>query len=290
MTKAIRNIFAILVVVVLLLSAKTTAKAESNCRIESESISKGTFCTDAGILQTMLNRLLDINEIVDGAINNTTVRNLIEFQEMNGLEPTGQADKETISMLNQRYYEIERQPKVIVISSEPVDVKEGPDENYSSIGEIENGRVCVLLKWTRSWAQIKCGTEIGWIKSNLLRSTFIKIDIEKQSILFIKECKEIAYAPVITGCEFQGWDTPKGNYEVSYLEGNCFITDSTHVNFWMKISKSLNVGIHDANGWRVQYGGTIYKSNGSHGCINTPDSAARKIYAEIELGMTIVIQ
>ena len=29
------------------------------------------------------------------------------------------------------------------------------------------------------------------------------------------------------------------------------------------------VGFHDAT-WRNRFGGTIYKTNGSHGCINTP--------------------
>lgn len=290
MKKTIRHIFAILVVVVLLLSTKATAQAESDCQIKSDYIKRGVFCVDAGILQTMLNRLLNINEIVDGAINTTTVKNLIEFQKMNGLEPSGQADKETISMLNQRYYELERQPKVIVITSEPIEVREGPDENYPSIGEVENGRVCVLLKWTHAWSQIKCGTEIGWIKSDLICNTFIKVDIEKQSILFVKECKEIVYSPVITGCEYKGRSTPTGNYDVAYLEENCFIIGSTFVKCWIKISKSLNVGIHDADGWRAKYGGTIYKSDGSQACINTPDRVAKKIYAQIELGMTIVIQ
>jgi lipoprotein-anchoring transpeptidase ErfK/SrfK len=47
------------------------------------------------------------------------------------------------------------------------------------------------------------------------------------------------------------------------------------------------VGIHDAS-WRSTFGGTIYKTNGSHGCINAPRSIVTKIYDEIEAGTPVV--
>ncbi len=38
-----------------------------------------------------------------------------------------------------------------------------------------------------------------------------------------------------------------------------------------------NIGMHDAT-WRSQFGGDIYLTSGSHGCINLPLSKARQIY------------
>ena len=35
-----------------------------------------------------------------------------------------------------------------------------------------------------------------------------------------------------------------------------------------------NIGIHDAS-WRDTFGGTIYKTSGSHGCINVPPAFVR---------------
>lgn len=295
MKKTIRRIIVSIVAVILLLPTNATvaqAESEPECsQIQSDYIKRNVFCVDAGILQMMLNRLLNINEIVDGAINTTTVRNIIRFQQMNDLEPSGQADKETISMLNQRYGEIARMPKVLVISTELVEVREGPSENCPSVGQLGNGTVCVQLESTREWTKVKFGTdEIGWIKTCNLTDTFVKVDIQMQSLLFVKNGKEIVYSPVITGCEYKGKSTPIGNYTVERLEENANIVGTTTVCFWIVISLSLMIGIHDADGWRAQYGGAIYKSDGSNGCINTPDSAAKKIYAQIELGMTIVIQ
>ena len=49
-----------------------------------------------------------------------------------------------------------------------------------------------------------------------------------------------------------------------------------------------NIGIHDAS-WRASFGGNIYQSRGSHGCINTPYAAAKKIFDVIEKGDPIVV-
>ena len=45
--------------------------------------------------------------------------------------------------------------------------------------------------------------------------------------------------------------------------------------------------MHDAN-WRSSFGGNIYKTNGSHGCINLPPSIAKQIYENIEKGTAVI--
>ena len=48
-----------------------------------------------------------------------------------------------------------------------------------------------------------------------------------------------------------------------------------------------NIGLHDA-GWRRSYGGQIYKTNGSHGCINLPPESAKEIYENISKGTPVI--
>ena len=50
-----------------------------------------------------------------------------------------------------------------------------------------------------------------------------------------------------------------------------------------------NVGIHDADGWRSEYGGQIYLTRGSHGCINTPEDQVAKIYDAVEIGTSVIV-
>ena len=45
--------------------------------------------------------------------------------------------------------------------------------------------------------------------------------------------------------------------------------------------------MHDSS-WRSTFGGSIYKTNGSHGCINLPPSVAATIFENIEQGMPVL--
>lgn len=48
------------------------------------------------------------------------------------------------------------------------------------------------------------------------------------------------------------------------------------------------IGIHDAS-WRNEFGGNIYKTNGSHGCVNAPYALASTIYNNISAGVPVVL-
>ena len=49
-----------------------------------------------------------------------------------------------------------------------------------------------------------------------------------------------------------------------------------------------NIGFHDAS-WRNKFGKNIYKTNGSHGCINMPRENAKKMYENIERGVAVFV-
>jgi lipoprotein-anchoring transpeptidase ErfK/SrfK len=49
-----------------------------------------------------------------------------------------------------------------------------------------------------------------------------------------------------------------------------------------------DIGIHDAT-WRSNFGGEIYKTNGSHGCINTPYEAMKTLYDKTEIGTPVIM-
>ena len=40
--------------------------------------------------------------------------------------------------------------------------------------------------------------------------------------------------------------------------------------------------------WRSQFGGEIYKTNGSHGCVNLPLDAAKTLYENVSYGFPVV--
>ena len=59
------------------------------------------------------------------------------------------------------------------------------------------------------------------------------------------------------------------------------------VKYWMPFNGNL-IGLHDAS-WRTKFGGSIYKSDGSHGCVNLPSSSAEELYSIIKVGDVVCV-
>lgn len=124
---------------------------------------------------------------------------------------------------------------------------------------------------------------------NDIGQTYIEIDMTEQMMYYYKNGKQEFKTAVVTGNTGRRMGTPSGvNYvygkqENRILRGPGY---ASHVNFWMPVKG--NIGIHDAS-WRSEYGGEIYKTNGSHGCINTPYDEMSKLYEIVEVGTPVVM-
>ncbi len=126
-------------------------------------------------------------------------------------------------------------------------------------------------------------------KNGDIGGTYVEIDISRQRMWFYKDNKLIVDTPVVTGKPTKSRYTPLGVYPVTYKEKNATLRGedySSDVHVWMPFNN--NIGIHDAS-WRSSYGGNIYQSRGSHGCINTPYTAAKQIFDLIEKGDPVVV-
>lgn len=131
--------------------------------------------------------------------------------------------------------------------------------------------------------------------TNDIGSSYVEVDITNQMVyLYVKgEC--ILSTPCVTGLASSSERaTPSwGVWALSYKKSPAVLGTyevqgyESHVNFWMPFNGG--VGLHDADGWRSSYGGSIYKTNGSHGCINLPYSAAKTIYENISAGWPIIV-
>ncbi len=118
--------------------------------------------------------------------------------------------------------------------------------------------------------------------------TYVEINLTAQHLFFYKDGKLLVEADFVSGNASRGWDTPAGAYPLTYKERNATLRGenyATPVSYWMPFNG--NIGMHDAS-WRGSFGGTIYKTNGSHGCVNLPPSAAKTIYENISAGMPVL--
>ncbi len=120
-------------------------------------------------------------------------------------------------------------------------------------------------------------------------NTYVEINISQQHMWMIKDGQEIVSTAIVTGDVTEGNGTPTGAYYIFYKERNATLKGQGYaspVSYWAAFND--NVGIHDAS-WRKSYGGTIYRGNGSHGCINTPYSNAKTIWENVELGTPVFV-
>ena len=117
----------------------------------------------------------------------------------------------------------------------------------------------------------------------------MEISLKDQRMWMYKDGQLIVDTPVVTGNHSKGWDTPTGVYAVDAKKSPAVLTGEDYasdVTFWLPING--NVGIHDAD-WREEFGGDLYLTEGSHGCINTPYDQAEIIYNNIEIGAPVVV-
>ncbi|MEG0772092.1 peptidoglycan binding domain-containing protein [Clostridium sp.] len=125
-------------------------------------------------------------------------------------------------------------------------------------------------------------------EKNDIGKTYVEINITKQHLWFYKNGKLIVQGSVVTGNPNRGRGTKLGVYMLNYKEKGSTLRGADYeaeVTYWMPFNG--NIGIHDAS-WRYSFGGEIYKSRGSHGCINSPLYLAKKIYENIEEGTPII--
>lgn len=118
--------------------------------------------------------------------------------------------------------------------------------------------------------------------------TYVEINLTAQHLFLYKDGNLLLESDFVSGNASRGYDTPAGVYGVTYKQRNATLTGEnyrTPVSYWMPFNR--NIGMHDA-GWRGSFGSNIYKTNGSHGCINLPPSAAREIYENIEKGTPVI--
>ncbi len=120
-------------------------------------------------------------------------------------------------------------------------------------------------------------------------TTYVEVSLTDQYLWLYKDGKCILESYFVSGNPNRGHATPKGIYGLTYKTRDAMLSGQGYdskVKYWMPFNR--NVGLHDAP-WRKTFGGQIYKSNGSHGCINLPPANAAKIYENVDKNTPVIV-
>ncbi|MDY2625685.1 MAG: L,D-transpeptidase family protein [Coriobacteriales bacterium] len=128
-------------------------------------------------------------------------------------------------------------------------------------------------------------------------STYVEVSIPAQHVWYIVNGSVAFDSDVVTGLPTAKRATCTGVYSILEKQSPSVLRgpqkpDGTYewespVNYWMRITWS-GTGLHDAN-WRSSFGGTIYQSNGSHGCVNMPPAKAQELYSMLSVGTPVIM-
>lgn len=133
-------------------------------------------------------------------------------------------------------------------------------------------------------------TQVAWKQgSEDIGSTYIEVDMTEQKMYYYVDGVLTIDTPIVTGNTSRRMGTPSGVNFVYAKQKNRILRGAnyaSHVDFWMPVKG--NIGIHDA-AWRGKFGGTIYQTNGSHGCINTPRAAMEQLFDLAEVGTPVIM-
>lgn len=124
---------------------------------------------------------------------------------------------------------------------------------------------------------------------NDIGDTYIEVDMTEQKMYYYEKGVLKLETEIVTGNMRRRMGTPEGVNFVYNKQKNRVLRGpgyASPVKFWMPVKGGI--GIHDA-GWRKEFGGDIYQTAGSHGCINTPKDKMEELFDCVQIGTPVVM-
>ena len=134
----------------------------------------------------------------------------------------------------------------------------------------------------------------GW-ENNGFGTTYVEVDLAMQKLWYYQNGQLLLTSDFVSGNVAENCHTPTGAFAIVYMAQDVTLkggnkedgTDyASHVDYWMPFYSDY--GLHDAD-WRSSFGGSIYLTGGSHGCVNMPPSKAAQLYYLISTGTPVIV-
>ncbi|MBR3785378.1 MAG: L,D-transpeptidase family protein [Firmicutes bacterium] len=135
---------------------------------------------------------------------------------------------------------------------------------------------------------------MGW-ENNGFGSTYVEVDLSMQKLFYYQNGQQMMSCPFVSGCLKTNHGTVTGAFQIVYMATDVTLKggnkkDKTyyesHVDYWMPFYGDY--GLHDAD-WRSDFGGSIYVSGGSHGCVNMPPASAAQLFSYVSSGTPVIV-
>lgn len=119
--------------------------------------------------------------------------------------------------------------------------------------------------------------------------SYVEINLTAQYLYLYENGKKVLESDFVSGNPSRGNATPCGAYGLTYKQKGAVLRGpgyASPVDYWMPFHGDY--GMHDAT-WRRTFGGKIYRTNGSHGCINLPHAIAQQIFEVVDKNYPVLV-
>jgi lipoprotein-anchoring transpeptidase ErfK/SrfK len=119
----------------------------------------------------------------------------------------------------------------------------------------------------------------------------IIVSIKKQELWACEGPTPVLESKVTTGAIDKDWATPKGTWQIYAKQTNRWLSGvgySVEVHYWMPFWGGY--GLHDSPWQKFAYGSSLYRSQGSHGCVQIPLATMAKIFSWAPVGSTVHVE
>ena len=165
------------------------------------------------------------------------------------------------------------------------------DINSGISGYIEEFETGEVLSDEGNFYLIRTNDQEGYIDKNnvtSLKGMVVDVDISDQKLYIYQDNSIIFQTNVVTG--HPKTPTNIGKYFVQYEDTERILRGEdyeTLVNYWKQYDN--NYGFHDYEKLKGNFGGSIYKKNGSHGCIRMHIIPMEKFYKLVKVKTPVII-
>jgi len=129
-----------------------------------------------------------------------------------------------------------------------------------------------------------------WHGMNDIGNSYVEADLSNQHLYLYYKGELVFETDFVSGAMNSTPDciSPAGVFDITYKTTNATLRGGDYeqfVYYWMPFYG--NYGMHDAT-WRTQFGGDIFMTEGSHGCLNLPLDSAATIYNYMYEGFPVI--
>ena len=170
------------------------------------------------------------------------------------------------------------------------------DVEQYSVGKLLKGNI-------GSWAMIEVDNQVGYVATKdiqILTDTYVLVDKSEQTLQLFQDDDLLLESPTITGRNGKSTDSgifnvyeKKKDYLMKGFDEDTKKWYSAFSKYVVKFNKEYKEYIHDAS-WRsaneFANAVNIYKSNGSHGCVNVPLETAKATFDMCEEGDIVIVR